>query len=321
VTVSTNMAGRGTDIRLGGVDGRDRENVAALGGLYVLGANRHESRRVDDQLRGRAGRQGDPGSTRFIISLEDDLLARCGIERLLPEGFLRRAAAAGIDAAGEPIDHPAVRREVARVQRIVEGQHGDIRRQLLKYSRVLEHQRGAIQEWRQAVLEGEPSGVLAARSPRRWQDLGARCGESLLREVERRLTLLAIDRCWSEHLAEMQALRDEIHLVRLDGRDPLTEFYRTAGTAFATLRGRIEDAAVETFERLAITAAGVDWEGEGLRGPSSTWTYMINDEAFAGGTFQALANRASLGLWAVLLTWPLLFVWGLAERWRRRRAR
>jgi preprotein translocase subunit SecA len=169
------------------------------------------------------------------------------------------------------------------------------------------------------VLEGEAPGVLVERRAARWAELAALHGADLLHAVERRLTLVAVDHCWSEHLAEMQALRDEIHLVRLDGRDPLTEFYRAAGTAFSTLRGRIDDAVAGTFERITITAEGVDWEGEGLRGPSSTWTYMIDDEAFAAGTFQTLAHRASLGLWAVVLTWPLLFVWGLAERWRRRR--
>ena len=83
VTISTNMAGRGTDIRLGGSDQRDREQVVALGGLYVLGTNRHESRRIDNQLRGRAGRQGDPGESRFFISVEDDLIHRHGIGDLI----------------------------------------------------------------------------------------------------------------------------------------------------------------------------------------------------------------------------------------------
>ena len=88
VTISTNMAGRGTDIRLGGEREADRDRVAALGGLYVIGTNRHESRRVDLQLRGRAGRQGDPGESRFFVSLEDDLLVRYGIHGLIPARFL-----------------------------------------------------------------------------------------------------------------------------------------------------------------------------------------------------------------------------------------
>ncbi|MFL6202341.1 MAG: accessory Sec system translocase SecA2 [Thermoanaerobaculia bacterium] len=313
VTISTNMAGRGTDIRLGG------EEVLALGGLYVLGTNRHESRRIDDQLRGRAGRQGDPGSSRFVISLEDSLLQRCGIERLLPSKLLQRLKTG--EASGT-IDHPAVRREVARVQRIVEGQHGDIRKRLLSYWQILEHQRGELQAWRQEVLEGRGTkSLLAERSPARWTQLAAAHGEGLLREIERRITLVMIDRCWSDHLAEMQAVRDEVHLVLLGGRDPFAEFYRTAGAGFEALVERIDDTIVETFERIEVTADGVDWEREGLRGPSSTWTYLINDNVFGNNTFLTLANRPGFGLWAILLCWWILVPWALVLRWQRRRRR
>jgi preprotein translocase subunit SecA len=124
VTISTNMAGRGTDIRLGG-------GVADLGGLYVIGTNRHESRRIDNQLRGRAGRQGDPGSSRFFISMEDDLMIKY--------------AAGDI---GSPLDSE-------RIQRVVEGQNLDIRQFLYKYEHVIEGQRQQIQRRRQAILSGE----------------------------------------------------------------------------------------------------------------------------------------------------------------------
>lgn len=315
VTISTNMAGRGTDIRLGGAGERQREQVVALGGLYVLGTNRHDSRRIDDQLRGRAGRQGDPGSSRFFISLEDPLLQRCGIERLLP-AKLRRSLAE--ESAGGTIDHPAVRREVARVQRIVEGQHGDIRRRLLGFWQQLEHQRAELQAWRQEVLEGrEEKSLLAERSPRRWSRLSEAYGADLLREIERRITLVTLDRCWSDHLAEMQAVRDEVHLVQLGGRDPFVEYCRTAQGAFEALLSRIDETIVEIFERIEITADGVDWEREGLRGPSSTWTYLVNDNVFGNNTFLGLANRASFGLWAVLVCWWLLVPWALVLHWRR----
>ncbi len=98
VTISTNMAGRGTDIRLGGADAADRDRVVGLGGLYVLGTCRHESRRIDDQLRGRAGRQGDPGSSRLFVALDDDLLERHGIRGLLPAALFDPAAEAPLDA-------------------------------------------------------------------------------------------------------------------------------------------------------------------------------------------------------------------------------
>ena len=110
-----------------------------------------------------------------------------------------------------------VRREVARVQRIVEGQHADLRRRLLATSRVLERQRSVLQEWRQEILEGRSEGLLAAASPR-WRQLLGTHDEAVLRGIERRITLITADRCWSQHLTDMQALRDEVHLVQLDGR-------------------------------------------------------------------------------------------------------
>jgi preprotein translocase subunit SecA len=311
VTISTNMAGRGTDIRLGGSDERGRERVLALGGLYVIGTNRHESRRIDDQLRGRAGRQGDPGTSRFLISLEDPLLRRYGLARLVPARLVQAASA-------ETVDHPAVHREVARAQRIVEGQCGDIRSRLMRYAGLLERQRADLQEWRREVLDSDAAlDLLARRRPEQWSHLCAAHGEELATRVERRLTLLAIDRCWSDHLAEMQAVRDEVHLVTLDGRDPLAEFYRTAGRAFDGLFDRIDEAIVEAFETLPISASGVDWDAAGLRGPSSTWTYLVNDTVFAGNPFLTLATRHSIGLWATLLLGPLLFLWAAALHWRR----
>ena len=134
VTISTNMAGRGTDIRLGGPDERDRDAVVALGGLYVIGTNRHESLRIDNQLRGRAGRQGDPGSSRFFIALDDDLIKRYGVTALIPKAH-QPAPQAGA------LDDTVVSREIARAQRIIEGQNFEIRSTLWKYSAMVDEQR------------------------------------------------------------------------------------------------------------------------------------------------------------------------------------
>ena len=223
VTISTNMAGRGTDIRLGGRGEAGRDQVVALGGLYVIGTNRHESRRIDDQLRGRAGRQGDPGSSRFIVSLEDDLLERFGLRGLIPRAHWPAPQAA-------PIDDRLLTREIARAQRIVDGQNFEARQTLWRYSQVLEGQRQNVQDGRQAILTGEEDGdLLARRRPERWHALEGTVGLDLLRPVERRLTLLAIDRCWSDHLAEIARIRDGIHLVTLGGLDP----YRAVPYAIA----------------------------------------------------------------------------------------
>jgi preprotein translocase subunit SecA len=142
VTISTNMAGRGTDIKLG-------EGVAELGGLHILGTERHESRRIDNQLRGRAGRQGDKGSSRFYLSLEDDLLRIFGADRI--SSIMERV---GIEE-NEPIEHKYISRAIENAQKRVEGQNFDIRKHLLEYDDVMNKQRKVVYEQRIKVLRGE----------------------------------------------------------------------------------------------------------------------------------------------------------------------
>jgi len=142
VTISTNMAGRGTDIKLG-------EKVAELGGLHILGTERHESRRIDNQLRGRSGRQGDKGSSRFYLSLEDDLLRVFGADRISSV-----METIGIEE-GQPIEHKYISRAIENAQKRVEGQNFDIRKHLLDYDDVMNNQRKVIYEQRKKVLRGE----------------------------------------------------------------------------------------------------------------------------------------------------------------------
>ncbi|NLO89870.1 MAG: preprotein translocase subunit SecA [Clostridia bacterium] len=141
VTIATNMAGRGTDIVLG-------EGVAELGGLHVIGTERHESRRIDNQLRGRSGRQGDPGSSRFYVSLEDDLMRLFGSENIT--GILDKV---GMDDS-TPIDHPLVSKSIESAQKRVENRNFEIRKHVLEYDDVLNQQREVIYNQRREVLEG-----------------------------------------------------------------------------------------------------------------------------------------------------------------------
>ena len=315
VTISTNMAGRGTDIKLGGRDGRGHAAVVARGGLYVIGTNRHESLRVDQQLRGRSGRQGDPGSSRFFVSVEDPIVARYGIRSLM--------TVPGLTTSDEPTTNPVLRREIRRAQRIIEGENLDIRRRLGDYSEVVETQRRWIQAWRREILRAEPPlTLLAERSPTRYARARAVAGDDILRRVEQRVTLLALDRQWSNHLAQMRWNRDRLPLIGLVGKNPLAEFFREAGDEFDRLASRVEDQAVRTFEQIEVTADGVDWEQEGLLGPSSTWTYLVNDEQLLGNNvLRDLSHRPGAAAWAVITLGPLLFLWGLRERWMRRRKR
>jgi len=142
VTISTNMAGRGTDIVLG-------EGIAKLGGLHVVGTERHESRRIDNQLRGRSGRQGDPGSSRFFLSLEDDLMRLFGSDRI--SGIMEKL---GMEE-DIPIEHPLVTKSIESAQKKVEGRNFEIRKQLLDFDNEMEYQRKVIYEQRRMVLESK----------------------------------------------------------------------------------------------------------------------------------------------------------------------
>ena len=142
VTISTNMAGRGTDIVLG-------KGLAELGGLHVIGTERHESRRIDNQLRGRSGRQGDPGSSRFFLSLEDDLMRLFGSDRI--SGIMEKLGM----QEDIPIEHPLITKSIESAQKRVEGRNFEIRKQLLDFDNEMEYQRKVIYEQRRMVLESK----------------------------------------------------------------------------------------------------------------------------------------------------------------------
>ena len=317
VTISTNMAGRGTDIRLGGERDEDRDRVAALGGLYVIGTNLHESRRVDLQLRGRAGRQGDPGESRFLVSLEDDLLVRYGIDGLIPA----RLRSGPSDA---PIENPIVCREVARAQRIVEGQHVEIRRTLARYAAVVEEQHHRLFERRHAMLVGEDApDIWAARAPERRAALVAAAGEAAVVEAERVITLGCIDRAWRDHLALCADVREGVHLVRLGGQDPLTRFTSDAIAAYTKIDDAIDEAVLAALATVRVDGSGLDLTETGLKPPSSTWTYLVNDDPFKSriGAMLTGPGGATLAIYSAIFLMPLFVLWTLVDRLFRRGAR
>jgi preprotein translocase subunit SecA len=314
VTISTNMAGRGTDIRLGGANEEERERVVELGGLYVIGTNRHESLRVDRQLRGRAGRQGDPGETRFFISLQDELIVRYGIERLIPA----KLWPAQQDA---PVDSRVIRNEIARAQRIVEGQNFEIRRTLSKYSEQIESQRRKLHQLRlDTLFDRRPADRFAGAEPETYAGRCARVGEDTVRLAERRAALFHIDHRWSEHLGNIADIREGIHLMRIGGQDPLREFMHRAVESYQRMQQEIDEDVVRTLRDATITEEGIDLEKEGLRGPSSTWTYLVNDDPFRQQLGIQLAGSTGFAAAAALYTAPILILWGLYNRYRRRSA-
>jgi preprotein translocase subunit SecA len=307
VTISTNMAGRGTDIKLGGADERERERAVALGGLYVIGTNRHESLRIDRQLRGRAGRQGDPGSTRFFISMEDDLFVRYGLSARFVERYRLARQRSEL-----PVGR--LQKDVAHVQRIIEGQNFDIKRSLTKFTMLVEMQRRIVGERRDAVLAGTAESVLEASDPALFAEGAACFGAERLAELERRAALFHIDRLWSDHLAWVQDTRETIHLVGLGGKTPIDEFQKSATAAFLELEGSIDDMVLSEMEGIIHGDSGAELALERLKGPSSTWTYLVNEDQFGWGIELLKGRNIGFAAGAAALYGPLFILTLLARR-------
>ncbi|MFF0345673.1 accessory Sec system translocase SecA2 [Kribbella sp. NPDC004875] len=276
VTVSTQMAGRGTDIRLGGKDeSHDKEKAVELGGLYVIGTGLHASRRLDDQLRGRAGRQGDPGGSLFFASLADELVTRYSVSSgLRPHP----------DETGRLTDRKSIGM-LEHAQRVADGANAELHRTTWQYNRLTGQQRAILLETREKVLTEDLAATeLAERAKERYEELVDEVGEDVVKNAARRIALGHLDRRWTDHLAYLADLREGIHLRSLAGGivhlKPIDEFNKSAIASFDTL---IEDAwkdAVETFGDAEITADGLDEEASGIPRPTATWTYLINDNPF-----------------------------------------
>jgi preprotein translocase subunit SecA len=300
VTIATNMAGRGTDILLGGnpdflakallskkgldpatapAEAREaawleakkstdpeHERVVGLGGLHIIGTERHESRRVDNQLRGRSGRQGDPGSSRFYLSLEDDLLRIFGSERI--QRIMDRL---GMEE-GEPIEHKLVTRAIGTAQKRVETRNFEIRKHLLEYDDVMNKQREIVYGLRREVLAGESQeetvlewiGELAGAVVGRyagpethqedWDLVGL--NEALHRQFDFRLPDLKVD-----DVASYDALVEQVTLA-----------------AEAHYREREREMGGEMFHRLERwIVLGLEWDGGGFRGINQLWReHLLN---------------------------------------------
>jgi len=283
ITVSTQMAGRGTDIRLGGTAG-DQGQIAELGGLQVIGSGRHGSSRLDHQLRGRSGRQGDPGSSVFFVSMQDDLVTRYVPDARPP---------AETDGDGSSPD-PAAHETVAHAQRVAEGVSLEIHRNTWRYSQIIEIQRGIVLEQRDRMLRTEAAlAALARRRPGRATALGTVAGNEVLVDAARQITLWHLDRGWADHLSYLADLREGIYLRALGrGLSPLDEFHKEAARAFAHLLAEVEERSAESFETVLITAAGADLGAAGLRRPTATWTYLVQDNPFGTDFDRAMRSVA-----------------------------
>ena len=280
VTVSTQMAGRGTDIRLGGSDEADHNEVAELGGLHVIGTGRHHTERLDNQLRGRAGRQGDPGSSVFFSSWEDDVVTANLEPQKLPTGTDDDARVVSPKAAGL-LDH---------AQRVAEGKLLDVHANTWRYNQLIAQQRAIIVERRDTLLRTPTAREeLEERSPERYEELSEDLTEEQLERICRLIMLYHLDRGWADHLAYLADIRESIHLRALGRQSPLDEFHRMAVDAFASLAADAIEAAQQTFDTANVLEEEPGLDLSKLARPTSTWTYMVHDNPLADDTLLALS--------------------------------
>ncbi|WP_034987502.1 accessory Sec system translocase SecA2 [Corynebacterium jeikeium] len=269
VTVSTQMAGRGTDIKLGGTDEAEHDEVVETGGLHVVGVGRFRSQRLDNQLRGRAGRQGDPGSSLFFVSLEDDVVAVGG---------------AGEELQAQPeedglLPQKKVQQFVDHCQRVTEGQMLDIHATTWKYNKLIKDQRDIVNDRRDTLLDTTAAwDDLSYHNVDRAAELKKQgISEEVLEQAAREIMLFHLDNEWSEHLAYLDDVRESIHLRAIARESPIDEFHRMSIAAFGELAERAVNKARETFDEVEITSDGAQLGEMGLHKPSATWTYMVND--------------------------------------------
>jgi preprotein translocase subunit SecA len=284
VTVSTQMAGRGTDIRLGGSDVGDhdpeKKEVVELGGLHVIGTGRHNTERLDNQLRGRAGRQGDPGSSVFFSSWEDDVAAANLEPNKLPmqtdeDGRIVSSKVAGL------LEH---------AQRVAEGRLLDVHANTWRYNQLIAQQRAIIVERRNTLLSTAAAREeLAELAPDRYEELSKDLSEDRLETICRLIMLYHLDRGWADHLAYLADIRESIHLRALGRQNPLDEFHRMAVDAFASLAADAIEAAQQTFETSPAIEEEPGVDLSKLARPTSTWTYMVHDNPLNDDSLSALS--------------------------------
>jgi preprotein translocase subunit SecA len=260
VTIATNMTGRGVDIKLGGVpfDEKLYEDVKELGGLFVLGTERHEARRIDNQLRGRAGRQGDPGETQFFVSLDDHLMRVFGNNNMI-RNIMKKATS----SEDEPIKHKMISNSLETAQKRIEGFNFDSRKHILAYDDVLSKQRESIYERRRKYLKNDIDAIndflseVTSFNPDLEKVIEEKkkvFGEDEFYGIVRRLLLQTVDFFWLEHLESMEYLRSSVNLRAYGQRDPLIEYRKEGLAMFQSLEAGIIEKVAESIPQIGVGA-------------------------------------------------------------------
>ena len=259
VTIATNMAGRGVDIVLGGNPPNEEEakKVKELDGLHIIGTERHEARRIDDQLRGRSGRQGDPGSSQFFVSLEDDLLRTFGAERIKKLMNVLRIP------EDQPIEARLVSGAIESAQAKIEGMNFDIRKHLLEYDDVMNKHREVFYKKRREILTLFQNSALKKQtleiikkqgfSEADYEKKEKEVGSENMRQIEKTLSLRILDSLWMDHLENMDRLRDSVRLRAYGQRDPLVEYKNEGHKAFRNLLSTFESVLANGILKSRVT--------------------------------------------------------------------
>jgi preprotein translocase subunit SecA len=292
VVIATNMAGRGVDIKLGGnpATKEDQEKVLGAGGLAVIGTERHEARRIDNQLRGRSGRQGDPGVTQFYVSLEDTLMRVFASDTI--KGMLGRF---GIPE-DEPIENRMITKALENAQTKIEGFHFDARKHVLQYDNIINLHRQTMYARRRKLLLGTTEevkayleGILEEAGDAGDQARAAilartsEVGEGPFYEIVRRLALQTNDMFWVDHLELMDYARSSVNLRAYGQRDPLVEYKREALRLYREMEGAIKGQILELLPRIEIT---------GLQAREEEMKRVEKQMVLAGGSSESTASSA-----------------------------
>ncbi len=290
VTVATNMAGRGVDIKLGGVPfSKERyEEVKELGGLFVLATERHEARRIDNQLRGRAGRQGDPGETEFYVSLDDHLMRVFG-----NNDMIRSVMTRATNAEDEPIRHKMISNSLETAQKRIEGFNFDARKRTLSYDDVLNQQRESIYRTRREYLLSNREAIDNFLIEITTHDEGLEqviaekkktYGEDEFYAGIRRLLLQTIDFFWLEHLETMDYLRSSVNLRAYGQRDPLIEYRKEGLRMYRAFEAAIAERVAEGITQMGVGAFQTEEERMKREAQRAQRAAGKGDATTSGGT-------------------------------------
>ena len=296
VTLATNMAGRGVDIKLGGPDAspEEHEAVRELGGLFVLGTERHEARRIDNQLRGRAGRQGDAGETQFYVSMEDSLMRVFGGERVKN---LMGTFGIPVD---QPIEMKLISKQLESAQTRIEGFHFDSRKQVLAYDDILNQQRMIAYARRHKLLEGDKAEVLAVLEEVEELDSNIASvvqakkqefGDTEFMSLFQRLALQMFDTLWVEHLEVMSYTRSSVNLRAYGQRDLLVEYRKEGTQLFKQMQQAVLTRIAEILPRVQPAVIEREDTEHKKQATAALLASQMDAKAASGGSSQRVSEN------------------------------